>query len=147
MKYTLKFTINKPYKDVIKKFMDADFAYEWLPSMKSMKLLKGKAGKAGSKTEMVFEENGREIAMIEDTTLVEIGTDRAQFNATYTADGMINYMENTVYEENGVTQLVAVSEFVSDKLMYKLMFIFMKFMFVKRTKEDYGRFKEKVEAL
>ena len=62
-------------------------------------------GQAGSKTEIVFDENGREVTLIEDTTLVEIGKStsarkKARFNATYTADGMINHMENYLEEKD-----------------------------------------------
>lgn len=142
MKYTESVTINAPLSETWQKFIAEDFVKEWQPTMRSMKVISGEPGMVGSKSELVHEDRGREIIMMEEILERE---EEKKMVMSYTTEGVENYMENHFSEEDGKTTWKTVNEFKFTSLMMKLMGFFGGFLFKGQTKKNMQAFKDAVE--
>lgn len=68
MKHNADVTINAPRELVWKLFDDPEVMPRWQPTLKSFEHQSGTPGEPGAVSELVYEENGREIVMVETIT-------------------------------------------------------------------------------
>ncbi len=108
MLYESEVKINAPLDLVWEKFMDPEFVKKWQTGFKSLKHLEGELGMPGSKSEMVYDEDGRQIVMQEEITARE---DKKMMKMVYSTPGVVNRMENYFSEADGVTTWKTVNEF------------------------------------
>ena len=97
---------------------------------------------AGSKSQLVYDMNGRRVEMIE-TILKSDFPD--EFSATYEAKGVMNWVYNRFYDEvPEKTRWELETEFKFSGMM-RLMGVFMRSSFPKETLDGMNRFKEFAE--
>lgn len=144
MKISKSIEINKPIDEVWEFFMDEDFAYKWQPGLRSIELLEGEKGMEGSKNKMHYEENGRTIDMIEE--IIEVKK-HVLFKSIYTANGVWN-LHSSMFKQiqDNKTLYEVDTEFKFTTFMFRLMGLFMGFMFKNRVQQDLEAFKNAVES-
>ena len=123
MKFTQQITIDLPRAQVIKLFDNSDNLSKWQPGLVSFKHLSGQAGKKGAISTLVFNENGREMEMIE-TILVSNFPD--EFSAKYETRGADIWQENHFSEESPDTTRWRTENYFQFRGLYKLMEIFFR---------------------
>ena len=143
MKYTSEITLDLPRERVIELFDSTENLYQWQPGLQSFEPLEGEPGQAGARSRLVYDENGRQVEMIETIVRREFPDD---FTATYEAKGVKNRVANCFVEEApGHTRWVMDNEFKFSGLM-ALMGLFMRGAIQKQTLRDMNRFKAFAES-
>ena len=138
MRYTTEVTIDLPRARVIELFDNPDNMAKWQKGFKSMETIEGEAGTAGAKSRLLYDENGREVEMIETIIRSDL-PDEISF--VFEAKHVRNQNENRFHETgDGTTRWVQDNEFRSTGLM-ALMAIFIRGAFPKQTLKDMNRFK------
>lgn len=143
MKYETEVIVNLPRERVIALFDSTENLEKWQDGLKSSEHLSGDPGQPGAKMKLVYDNNGREIEMIETITHRNLPD---EFHGTYEADGVYNVMENYFYAEGPEkTRWKAISEFQFSGFMMKAMGFLMPGMFRKQTKKTMEAFKQFAE--
>ena len=143
MQYKNEITIDLPLTRVIELFDSFENLTKWQPGLQSFEPLEGEPGQAGARSRLVYDENGRQVEMIE--TIVRREYPDA-FTATYEAKRVINWVANCFVEEDpGHTRWVMDNEFKFSGLM-ALMGLFMRGAIQKQTLRDMNRFKAFAES-
>ena len=138
MKYTSEITIDLPRQRVIELFDSAENLAKWQPGLQSFEPLDGEPGQPGARSRLVYDENGRQVEMIETIVRRDLPD---EFTATYEAKGVQNRVANCFVEEDtGHTHWVMENEFKFSGLM-ALMGLFMRGAIQKQTLKDMSRFK------
>jgi carbon monoxide dehydrogenase subunit G len=143
MKFTGEITLDLPRERVIELFDSTENLYQWQPGLQSFEPLEGEPGQPGAKSRLVYDENGRQVEMIETIVRREFPD---AFAATYEAIGVMNWVANCFVEEDpGHTRWVVDNEFRFSGLM-ALMGPFMRGAIKKQTLRDMNRFKAFAES-
>ena len=138
MKYSTEITIDLPRERVIELFDSFDNLVKWQPGLKSYEHLSGTPGEPGAKTRLLYDENGRDLEMIETVLRREMPD---EFTGTYEAKGVWNWTSNRFFEDGAdQTRWVLETEFKFSGLM-KVMALFMRGAFPKRTLQSMNMFK------
>lgn len=143
MKYSCEVVIDRPIDEVIEKFDSTENLYKWQPSLKATEQLSGEPGQPGAKMKLIYDQRGRETAMVE--TITERNFPSA-FSATYEAPGVVNPCANRFEDAgDGRTKWTMETEFRFSSFM-ALMSIFMRGAFPRETQKSMNQFKEWVES-
>ena len=139
MKYSTEVTIDLPRERVIELFDSFDNLVKWQPGLRSYEHLSGTPGEPGAKTRLRYDEDGREMEMIETVLKRDLPD---EFTGTYEAKGVYNWVSNRFYEAGpDQTRWVLDTEFKFSGLIMTFMGIFMRGSFPKRTLETMNMFK------
>jgi len=109
MKYTTSIDINLPIDKVLPLFNNPENLYKWMEGLQSIKLKSGEEGKAGAKTEMVFQNGKRRIEMVETIDIMNLPEN---MTCTYEAKGVVNIQKTTFKKiDEQTTRYVCDNEF------------------------------------
>ena len=143
MKIRTEVVIDADQKTVWRMFDNPDNLKKWQPTLKSVRTVSGEPGQPGAVSELVYEERGREIRMM------EFLTERREphfMAGTYASDHgkaiVVNQFEDV---GDGRTRWTAWWNHTSRGLL-RLLSPFMKRSMAKRLDDDLQRFKLMVET-
>jgi hypothetical protein len=143
VKYSTEITIDLPRERVVELFDNPDNLQKWQQGLVEFDPLDEEPDQPGAKTRLVYEENGRQVEMLE--TIVRRNLPD-EFTATYEAKGVWNLVENRFVAEDDKTHWVMENEFKFRGLMMTLTGLFMRRAFPKQTLRDMNRFKTFAES-
>lgn len=143
MKIRTEVVIDAGPKAVWQIFDNPDNMKKWQPTLKSFRTISGEQGQPGAISELIYDENGREVRMIEHVTERR----EPHFMAgTYASDWgkaiVVNQFEDL---GDGRTRWVAWWNHTSRGFM-RLLSPFMKRSMARRIDDDLQRFKLMVES-
>lgn len=143
MQYKNEVVINLPRERVSELFQDPEFTKNWQPMLRELEPVSGEPGATGSVTHMHYDENGRNVTLIET---IRSNNLPEEFTAVYEASNVYNLCANHFHEvgENQ-TRWVMENEFKFGGWM-RIMAFFMRGAFPKRTQKDMEAFKKAAEA-
>ena len=135
--------INAPIATVYDFVLDEENSSKWLAGYKSSKLLSGEEGKVGSKYEMIFDYNGKEIKMYETITHLEENKKYAfELN-----DKMIDGEVTLLFEPtNNGTKVTEIHNFQAKGFVSKAMNMLVKGMIKKGKNKMYKDLKASIES-
>lgn len=143
MKFRVEMLIDKGPREVWDTFDNPENTKKWQPSLKSFEHFSGEPGQPGAVSKLTYEENGREVVLMESITRRQ---EPYAFDGTYTGAGVTNHVRNEFIEtETGKTKWGMETEFLFQSLPMRLLGPLMKGSFAKRTKQEMQRFKELAE--
>ncbi len=142
MKYTCSLTIDHPREAVLTLYKNMDNYPLWQKGFVGMKSIDGIPGEAGSKTELIYSMNGRDVTMVE--TVRKASYPDLQ-ETLYEAKGVWNLCINTFEADGNTTRWSMETDFQFSGFM-SIMSIFMKGQFRKQTQSDMEAFKHFVES-
>jgi len=144
MKYTSEIIVNVPLNEFASKMDNADNMKHWQRNLVGYEFIEGEPGRVGGKMRLTFKDKKREFSLVE--TIVKNDLPH-EFHATYEADGVHNIQKNyfTSIDENS-TKWISESEFLSSKLMLKIMMTLMPGMFKKTSMQYMKDFKAFAES-
>ena len=138
MKYTLDIEIELPRERVIELFDSTENLKKWQPELMSFEHISGEPGQEGAKSKMLYKMSKREVEMVETITKNNLPD---EFNGTYEAKGVMNWVNNSFVEEGeNKTKWISENEFQFSGFM-KLIGFFMKGSFPKQSYKYMEQFK------
>lgn len=143
MNFKYEIVINRSRAEVWKLFDNVDNMKKWQPTLKKFELQNGTPGQVGAVSQLTYEENGREIVLIET---ISSRNEPNEFSGTYANSMALNTIKNQfIALEAKRTNWTMDCEF---KLhgFWKLLGPLMIGAIKKRTVQDMQRFKELAEA-
>ena len=144
MEYEITVTITKDRDEVIRKFQDPEVIPYWQPTFRSLDVIEGEPGAAGSRTRFVYARGKGSLEMIE-TIEEQALPDR--FVSVFEARNVWNRCVNTFAKTpEGHTTWTMANEFRCRGFM-RIVVALMPRAFEKQTLEDMSRFKVYVESL
>jgi uncharacterized protein YndB with AHSA1/START domain len=143
MKHKTEVLIDADRATVWRFFDDPDNMTRWQPTLKSFKHISGTPGQPDAVSELVYDENGREIVMIETiTSRREPSFLGGTYESKWGTVVIFNHFEET---DTGKTRWASNANYVFKGIM-KIMALFMHKSICSRTDSDMGRFKLLVET-
>jgi uncharacterized protein YndB with AHSA1/START domain len=143
MKHKTEVLIDADRATVWRLFDDSDNMSKWQPTLKSFTHKSGTPGQPDSISDLVYDENGREVAMTETITARR---DQEFLGGTYESKWgnviVFNHFEETT---DGKTLWKSNVNYVFKGFM-KILAIFMRKSICGRTDTDMNRFKLMVET-
>ncbi len=143
MKFENRIVINAPASAVWNVFTDETVLSKWLSGYKSSGVISGQPLEVGSKHEMVFEENGKEMKFIETVTQVEINS---AYGFSLSHEKMCSKNLTKLSEVDGKTTLIQYVDVEAKSFFYKMMMPLIKSSICKKSAKDLQRLKELVES-
>lgn len=143
MNFKYEVVINRSRADVWRLFDNPDNMKKWQPTLKKFEPQSGTPGQVGAISQLTYEENGREMVLIETIT----GRNEPhEFSGTYANPMAANAIKNKFIALDAKrTNWVMDCEFKFHGF-WKLLGPLMKGAIKKRTAQDLQRFKEMAEA-
>ncbi|MCA9386992.1 SRPBCC family protein [Candidatus Dojkabacteria bacterium] len=138
MKYTKEVIINKDIQTVFDQLTNPEFMVEWQESLDSYE--KNSEGK------WVYNDShsGKPMKIIED--IIEKKSPNI-FKVKYTTNGVINLMDNELFEiDDNTTRWASYNEFQFTNLMMKIIGFLFRNSFKNQTKKDMNAFKSAIES-
>lgn len=143
MKVKAQIIIDASHEFVWRVFDNVDNMSKWQPTLKSFTQLSGPAGEPGSKAELIYDENGREIVMTESMTEKRKPDFMAGiYESRWSKAVIVNHFQKL--DDNKTLWVVYANH--RFKGMKKLMSLFIRKSIRRRTEEDLQRFKLLVES-
>jgi uncharacterized protein YndB with AHSA1/START domain len=143
MKLTIETDLNRSRAEVWRAFDNPENMKKWQPTLKTFEPQSGVPGQPGAVSKLTYDENGREVVLIETVTSRNAP---AEFSGTYAAPGVDNTISNRFVElDQGRTRWIMETEFHFQGWM-KLLTPFMKGMLRKRTEANVQLFKKLLET-
>ena len=143
MKLTIETDLNSSRADVWRAFDNPENMKKWQPTLKTFETQSGTPGQPGAVSKLTYDENGREVVLIETITS---RNEPEEFSGTYAAPGVNNSIHNRFVALNaGQTRWIMETEFHFQSWM-KLLTPFMKGMLRKRTAANVQIFKKLLET-
>ena len=143
MKHKTEIVIDANRAIVWRLFDDPDRMMEWQPTLKSFTHKSGTPGQPDAISELVYDENGREVVMTETITARrEPSFLGGSYESTWGTVVIFNRFDVT---EDGKTRWVVNTNY-SFKGLMKIMALFMRKSICDRTDTDLNRFKLLVET-
>jgi len=131
MKYTSEIIVKVPLSEFVEKMDNADNMKHWQKGLTKYEMIEGTPGEVGAKMKIYYDMGKRKMELTETITKNDFPR---EFSATYDAPGMHNIQRNLFSETpDGHTKWVSEAEFISGKLMYKIMFFLMPGVFKKQS--------------
>lgn len=144
MQFTNEVIIDLPRERVVELFTDTEFSKRWQPSLQKIESVSGEPLQEGSVSHLYYEDNGREMTLVETVTLNKLPE---EFAAVYETPSVLNTNVSHFYVlgENQ-TRWVMENEFNFRGFM-RIMAIFIRGSLPKRTQKDMELFKSAAEAI
>lgn len=143
MKIQTEIIIDADRETVWRMFDNPDNMTKWQPTLKSFKPLSGVPGQPGAVSELVYEENGREIKLIECVTeRREPDFMAGTYESSIGTAVIVNHFEEL---PDGTTKWAAYWNHAF-RGFFRLLAPFMRSSMAKRIEADLNRFKLFVES-
>lgn len=143
MKHKTEVLIDADRATVWRIFDDADNMMKWQPTLKSFTHKSGTPGQLDAVSELIYDENGREVVMTETITARR---EQSFLGGTYESKWatvvIFNHFEQT---DDGKTRWVSNTNYMFKGFM-KIMALFMRKSICDRSEIDMNRFKLLVET-
>ncbi len=143
VEYTNEITVDRPLEEVWIKFNDLDQLQEWIPEIISISALEETADKLGSKYEMVVEDHGNKMTMIETITEYVVNEKVA---LRFDAGNMIKTDLHEFTGSGNSTTITSSHVCKGDNYIHKCMFAFFGTMFKKIDQGYLDQFKTWAES-
>lgn len=144
MKHKTEVLIDADRATVWRIFDDPDNMKKWQSTLKSFTVASGVPGQPDTVSELVYDDNGREVVMTETITARR---EPSFLGGTYdTKWGTVVVFNHFEEEEHGSTRWVSNANYVFRGFM-KVMALFMHKSIFGRTHSDMHRFKLLVETI
>ena len=141
-KYSVQVSVNKPIKDVFKKFNNIEDSKKWIPEIKTIETIKSNLGKIGNVYKIVIQNQDQEIKMTE-RVLAYVPNEKVTL--FYDAENMLKTNDYVFTERDGVTQIVLKSTCRSDSYLMSCLFPYFKSTFKEQDLSYLNNFKNFVE--
>lgn len=140
MKFKCSIEIDLPREKVVELFDNSDNMKHWQDGFVSFEHLSGEAGKVGAKSRILYNNNGREMELIETITVNNLPD---EFSGIYVHKHMTNSMVNKFeWLAASKTRWTAEIEYTQlNGMMIKMMVFLMPGMFRKQTQKWLNQFK------
>ena len=135
--------VEKPKDHVWAKFQDESKMGEWLEGFKSIETFEGEPGTVGSKHRLKFENDGREIEMVETVTANEAGK-RFAFNLEN--EVMYSDIEVTLVDKGLSTEVIQKEKFHGQNVFWHSLFYWLKSSLAENSKKNMDNFKKYAEG-
>jgi carbon monoxide dehydrogenase subunit G len=143
MNFKYEVVINRSRDDVWKFFDNPDNMKKWQPTLKKFEPQSGTPGQVGAVSKLTYDENGREIVLIET---ISSRNEPDEFSGTYSNSMANNSIKNQfIAVDANRTKWVMDCEFKFHGF-WKLLGPLMKSAIKKRTTQDVNRFKQMAEG-
>lgn len=143
MKLRTEVIIDADRRTVWRLFDNPDNMPRWQPTLKSFKRVEGEAGQPGAVSELIYDENGREIRMIECVTeRREPDFMAGSYASDFGTAIIVNHFEEVSDDQ---TRWVAYWNYTF-KGFFRLLSPFFRRSMQKRLDDDLQRFKLFVES-
>jgi len=135
--------VDKPVAHCFSVFNNPFNMNKWMPGFKSINVLSGLPNEVGSKWELVFEEGGEEIVVVEEMT----GFERNKlFAFNLSGDVLKSKVKITFEEVDGKTKITATTIATANNFVLRSLFPLMKSTFEARELEAYTNLKKLIES-
>lgn len=135
-------TVNAPVSKSYSVFRNPDNMGKWMDNFKSFKNVSGGDNEVGSKWEIVFDENGRDLVMVETVTAIE----HDKLFAFDVEDSFAKFHIEIKFEEvNGQTVITQNTTGAGESIAAKSMMAIMKGQINKQNEKMYNRLKTLIE--
>ncbi len=141
--YTTQVIIEKPVKEVFETFNTEGLVKEWIPDLISIKPLETKPGKVGSTYEMIINNNGQEIKLVEKV-LAYVPEEKVTL--FFKADSMLKTDDYTFTFENDKTTIVNKSTCRGSSYILSCLFPYFKGTFQEQDQGYLNNFKSYIET-
>lgn len=143
MKHKTEISIDADLDTVWRMFDDPDNMMKWQPTLKSFTPKSGTPGQPDAVSELVYDENGREVVMTETITARrEPDFLGGTYESKWANVAIVNHFATT---EDGKTRWTMNSKYGFKGIM-KIMALFMRKSICGRSDTDMNRFKLLVET-
>ena len=143
MKVTNEVTIDADRKTVWRVFDNPDNLSKWQPTLRSFTHRSGTPGQPGAVSEVVYDENGRDVVMTETMTeRREPDFMAGSYDSSWSKAIIVNHFE-TIGDNQTRWAIYANHQF---KGIFKVLGLFFRKSIVGRTEEWMQRFKLLVES-
>lgn len=143
MKHKAEIVVDADLATVWKMFDDPDNMMKWQPTLKSLTHVSGTPGQPDAVSELVYEENGRDVVMMETITArAEPHFLGGTYESKWADVVIVNHFAAT---EDGRTLWTMNAKYGFKGLM-KIMALFMRKSICSRSDTDMNRFKLLVET-
>ena len=139
VKYTAEIEINKPIATVFKNFKNVDQLKKWLPDVKSIEPKQEKPNILGSTYNLVVENNGQEIKMIQR---ISEYVENEKITFQFHSDQMIKTTEYNFTVNGNATKIVQNSSVNSKSYMTACLYPYFKGTFKKISLQSLKKCKE-----
>jgi len=143
MKYEQALTIDLPRARVIELFESFENLREWHPGLQGYEQLEGEPGQPGSRTKLIYDEEGRAVEMV--WTIVERDLPDS-LTVTYEAGTLYNRVVHRFTEEGPDRTRWQTENEVKVKGLLAVLGFLMRGAFPKQTLRKMNRFKEFAEG-
>lgn len=140
--YSAKVSIDKPLNEVFSNFMKIDSMKNWIPEIKSVKVVHKKPGIIGSVYDVVVLNQGQEIVMTEKIIAYVLNKKLTLF---YDAENMLKKDDYLFSEEKGITTITLNAYCQSESFIMACMFPYFKGTFQDQDQSYLNNFKAFLE--
>lgn len=146
--YGQSVVVNKPIQEAWDVQQDPNKLNQWIEGFKSIELLSGEEGSAGSKYKVIVNpgEGQEDFEMIE--TIVSI-KEKDHIKLSFDSDNMLFEQKTTFTEKDGQTNIRTESKVIGNGLLMKSMFAMMEAMggmFQKQEEKNIEALKKAIES-
>ncbi|MBI4946944.1 MAG: SRPBCC family protein [Bacteroidetes bacterium] len=138
-----RITVNKPVAQSFKIFNSPFALSEWIPGLKNVKWISGRQNEAGSKWEMIIEQDGNTYVMREELVTFK---ENEVFAVKMENDEMTNVMEVRFTDKGTVTEITSTNHVIGKNIFQKSLLVLSKSIFIKREKKMYEQLKKIIES-
>lgn len=140
--YTAVVSIEKPLNTVFSNFMKIDSVKNWIPDIKSVKVINENPGVTGTIYGIVVLNQGQEIAMTEK---IMAYVPNEKVTLFFDAENMLKKDDYLFSEENGVTTITLNASCQSESFLMACMFPYFKGTFQAQDQSYLDNFKVFIE--
>lgn len=140
--YQASITVNKPISAVFKDFSTSENIKNWIPEIKSLKVIHENPGKVGSTYEIVLTNKGQDITMTQKI-LAFVPNEKTTFY--FDAENMLKTDDYIFTENKGITTIRLNAICVSDSYIMACMFPYFKSTFQNQDQAYLNNFKSYIE--
>jgi hypothetical protein len=137
--YSAQVSINKPLREVFKTFNNSEKIKNWIPEIRSIKVVNSNPGKTGSVYKIVLENQGQEITM---TQKVMAYIENEKVTLFFDAEKMLKKDDYLFTEKDGITTISLNASCVSDSYLMACVFPYSKSIFQKQDQNYLNNFKK-----
>lgn len=143
MHLRFEFLLERDRAAVWKAFDNPDNMKKWQPTLESFERVSGTPGQPGAVSRLTYREGKRTVVLTEAITLRR---EPEEFGGTYDSGMALNAIHNR-FEEAGAgrTRWIVTTDF-QFRGLWRLLGPLFRGAIRKRTVEDLGRFKQKLES-
>ena len=143
MKVALDLELERSREEVWEKFDSFENLKQWQPGLVSADPVSGEPGQVGAVTKLTYEENGREVVLMETITARERPS---EFSGIYEGKSVVNHIHNRFAEIGEDRTLWTMESDFEFSGIYRLLMIFMGGSVRKQTEKTMMSFKNFLEG-